>query len=488
MNDQHCNEATAWTCRQTALSQEYRTIHSVDESSSCALPAGAMYGENSVQSFVPGVVALYLTHQDLPLTRELAVLFVDLANSTRILSQQAPTHALTLIQHFTELVTEIAVAHCGDVKDYEGDGALLYFASITQATQAALAMRTAFAVLQTKDGQGIQARFSLNVGEVTIGVIGSVLRRSVALIGPTVQLAARLLKHVAPGGIIAPQTVIERLQQEAPTLARDFHLQGTCLTVRDFEEQCVTAYALPTKNPASSVQSQKIVVSGQRSVISREQEDTQKLKVPDPCPLPPDPYCLFRREGDYWTLSFAGVTCRLKDTRGLHYVAHLLRYPHQEFHSLVLLSEQTTLDGEATRVSSVQTSDFSHGYARVFGDAGSLLDPQACAAYKHRIMELRTDLDEARRFNDLGRVEKLQAELSFLMQELARDVGLGGRARKAGSIAERARVKVTKAIKIALRRVTENHSKLGFHLSTTLKTGTYCSYAPDTRLPITWQT
>jgi class 3 adenylate cyclase len=268
MNDQHCNEATTWTCRQTALSQGHRPLHSGDDASPYVSPAGAMHVINPVQSFVPGVVAHYLTHQDLPITRELAVLFVDLANSTRLLSQQPPAHALTLIQRFTELVTEIAVAHCGDVKDYEGDGALLYFASIAHATRAALAMRTAFAALQTRDGQVVQARFSLNVGEVTIGVIGSAVRRSVALIGAPVHLAARLLKHVAPGGIIAPRIVVERLQQEAPTLAHAFRLQGTCLTVRDFEEQCVTAYHLPNESLESSVQrvewkEQKRTVPGQ---------------------------------------------------------------------------------------------------------------------------------------------------------------------------------------------------------------------------------
>ena len=40
-------------------------------------------------------------------------------------------------------MTEIAVAHCGDVKDYEGDGALLYFESVPEATQAAVAIRHA---------------------------------------------------------------------------------------------------------------------------------------------------------------------------------------------------------------------------------------------------------------------------------------------------------------------------------------------------------
>lgn len=35
----------------------------------------------------------------------------------------------------------------------------------------------------------------------------------------------------------------------------------------------------------------------------------------------------FRREGDYWTLVYEGRTVRLRDARGLHYLAPLLRTP-----------------------------------------------------------------------------------------------------------------------------------------------------------------
>jgi len=34
---------------------------------------------------------------------------------------------------------------------------------------------------------------------------------------------------------------------------------------------------------------------------------------------------LFRIEGEYWTNAFDGQICRLRDTKGLRYVAHLLR-------------------------------------------------------------------------------------------------------------------------------------------------------------------
>jgi class 3 adenylate cyclase len=195
-------------------------------------------------TFLPRLAEHYLTRQQFPAIQEIAVLFVDIADSTSTILQQPPEVALALVQRFMSLVTEMALAHCGDVKDYEGDGALLYFGSVEQATRAALAIRAALSVALEEGSLPFQARLSVNVGKVIIGVIGAPLRRSVALIGPTVSLASRLLKHIPPGGIIAPQTAVEKLREEAPDLAEWFQVWGECLTLKGFEEECVTAYHL----------------------------------------------------------------------------------------------------------------------------------------------------------------------------------------------------------------------------------------------------
>jgi hypothetical protein len=52
---------------------------------------------------------------------------------------------------------------------------------------------------------------------------------------------------------------------------------------------------------------------------------------------------------------------------------------------------------------------------------------------------------------------------------------------------ERARVNVTRAIAAVLRRIAEHHPTLGAHLSATIRTGTFCSYRPDPRLPVRWR-
>lgn len=78
--------------------------------------------------------------------------------------------------------------------------------------------------------------------------------------------------------------------------------------------------------------------------------------------------------------------------------------------------------------------------------------------------------------------------LSYIAQrELARAAGLRGRARRAALVAERARVNVTKRIKIALRQISERHPALGEHLTQTIRTGAFCVYAPSAHQLITWQ-
>jgi hypothetical protein len=70
--------------------------------------------------------------------------------------------------------------------------------------------------------------------------------------------------------------------------------------------------------------------------------------------------------------------------------------------------------------------------------------------------------------------------------ELAAAVGLGGRDRPLASGAERARVRVTRAIHAAIKRIGELDEGLGYELGATVRTGSFCSYEPDPRRPVSW--
>ena len=78
-----------------------------------------------------------------------------------------------------------------------------------------------------------------------------------------------------------------------------------------------------------------------------------------------------------------------------------------------------------------------------------MLDPRAKQAYRRRLAETEEDLEEARALGDSARVTQVELERDFLVRELSRAVGLGGRDRRAGSASERARASVTRAIRQA---------------------------------------
>ncbi|CAN5362564.1 hypothetical protein BH23CHL1_BH23CHL1_23130 [soil metagenome] len=190
---------------------------------------------------------------------------------------------------------------------------------------------------------------------------------------------------------------------------------------------------------------------------------------------------VFRREGDYWSVAFDGHTVRLRDLKGLRYLARLLANPGREFHVLDLVAGERGWSGDASR-------RVEHGLAFSSGlDAGIALDAHAKEAYRRRLTEIEEDIEEARAFGDDERAAQGATERDFLIRELARAVGFGGRDRRVSSASERARASVTRAIRQAMARIHNYHPTLGEHLDRAIRTGTYCAYLPDPRIPVAWK-
>jgi hypothetical protein len=172
------------------------------------------------------------------------------------------------------------------------------------------------------------------------------------------------------------------------------------------------------------------------------------------------------QQGGRWVASWGGTTAPLRATKGLRYLAELLRAPGQERHVLDLVDrvEGAGPDGNAARAA--------------LGDAGEVLDGRARAAYRHRIEVLRADIDDALAAGRLEDAEAQQAELDELVAQLAAAFGLGGRGRRVASAAERARLNVTRALRTAAAAVTAVLPDAGAALDRGIRTGTYCTYDP----------
>ncbi|GAA4004238.1 AAA family ATPase [Allokutzneria multivorans] len=169
-----------------------------------------------------------------------------------------------------------------------------------------------------------------------------------------------------------------------------------------------------------------------------------------------------RREGEYWSLHCGQNVVRLRNTKGIGYLVRLLS-SSGELHVLDLVGAET-----------------------VAQQGLPVLDATAKAAYRARLDDLRAEREEAESFNDLARADRAQLEIDALVRELTGAVGLGGRERRTGSSAERARLNVTRSLRTIIARIAEGDAELGHHLDTTIRTGTYCEYRPGPRPPVTW--
>ena len=118
---------------------------------------------------------------------------------------------------------------------------------------------------------------------------------------------------------------------------------------------------------------------------------------------------------------------------------------------------------------------------------GEVIDAQALAAYRRRLAQIDTELDEADAVGDAGAGERLQAERSALLAQVSAATGLGGRPRTSGSGAERARVTVRKAIATALDAIHSADPVVARHLTTRVRTGLRCCYEPDPDAPVDWR-
>ena len=239
---------------------------------------------------------------------------------------------------------------------------------------------------------------------------------------------------------------------------------------------------LPKGHPARLAS----LVSAGRRRDAAEEAGPSAVGLPSEAAAPTVSRNLFRREGEYWTVCYEGAVVRLRDAKGLRHLARLLADPGREFHAVDL--EAADRRPAVAAVGPRGRAGAGELWVRPdLGDAGALLDATAKAAYQARLGELGAELEEAEDGNDPTRATRARAERDFLVAELARAVGLGGRDRRAASHAERARLNATRAIRAALANLTRVHPSLGRHLAATVRTGRYCAYTPDPRAPITWQ-
>jgi TolB-like protein/tetratricopeptide (TPR) repeat protein len=164
----------------------------------------------------------------------------------------------------------------------------------------------------------------------------------------------------------------------------------------------------------------------------------------------------FKKHNGMWHMAFEDITIQLPEVKGFFDLARLLATPGEEVHCTEMMGTPDSLS----------SSD-------------AAIDDKARQAYARRIRQLHDEIADAEKMNDLGRMEKLSGELDQLTEHLTRTLGIGRRARPLNPPAERARSAVTWRIRNAIKKINAAHPALGRHLTHAIRTGNFCSYAPE---------
>src|SRR3989337_2139613 len=135
--------------------------------------------------------------------RKLAtVLFVDIVDSTGLVTGADPEVVRRRVNQFFETVSRCVAQHGGIVEKFAGDAVLAAFGvpqahegDAQRATRAALAMRDSVVEL------GLQARIGIEAGELVVGGAQSTFAT-----GEAVNMAARLQQAARPGEILVGPT------------------------------------------------------------------------------------------------------------------------------------------------------------------------------------------------------------------------------------------------------------------------------------------
>jgi AAA ATPase-like protein len=189
---------------------------------------------------------------------------------------------------------------------------------------------------------------------------------------------------------------------------------------------------------------------------------TSTVDSPDPVGKPE-----FRFTGEVWSLSMDGHTVHLPDAKGLRDLHTLLSAPNVAIPAVRLLDPAGGAEVVAAR--------------GLGGD--DVLDDEAKAAYRRRLTQLDEQIDLATSRGEDTRAASLDEERAALLAELRAATGLGGRTRRLGDEAERARKAVTARIRDTLRKLAPRHPTLATHLNATITTGTHCTYHPPHPTP-----
>ena len=346
------------------------------------------------------------------------------------------------------------------------------YAQLRQDPEAAIAAMTD--CLRDSRAMGYPAGVTMNLrslalGHLLAGAVDNAVRTTLELLDEAAMRAGH--EELYPALTVASQVLAAQAALLNGDIAEQLLATAGDLATSVREVQSVgllmssTNPIVPLPHIEGHALSTRIAMTRARSALRAVIATTPSAQEnePEPAALTPPSSttesatdAAFARRGDMWEVQFKGRTALLRSTKGLEDIAELLNQAGREIHVLDLAGAGAT---EAS--------------------TGDVVDAAARKQYEDRIRELQAEIEEAEANSDVGRSEKASDELDQIVDHLTSALGLGGKTRSATDSSERARSAVTQRIRSAIGKMDGALPALGRHLQASIRTGNYCSYAPE---------
>jgi adenylate cyclase len=176
---------------------------------------------------------LYLDHTAAG-TREVSVLFADLAGFTSFAEGREPREVSEMLNAYFEVaIPPIVREHGGEIDRLIGDAIMATWGTrgdqpdhAERAVNAAAALQMETARLAAAHPDWPRFRAGVNTGEALVGVVGAESGRSYTVVGDTVNVAARLESRAPTGGVVVGGATLRAVPGMRATSLGEIEVKG----------------------------------------------------------------------------------------------------------------------------------------------------------------------------------------------------------------------------------------------------------------------
>jgi class 3 adenylate cyclase len=176
-----------------------------------------------------------------PERRTVTVMFIDLVGFTTLSEHLGADRVAQLLNRFLTRVTELAYEHGATIDKFVGDAVMIVYGApdpMSAEEQARACVRLGMEVTSTMaafDDPPLSLRVGINTGEAVVGHFGSPIRSDFTVIGPAVNIAARLEGASTPGRVLVGESTANLLGDGwVVEPAGEISLRGVAQPVRAF--------------------------------------------------------------------------------------------------------------------------------------------------------------------------------------------------------------------------------------------------------------